>query len=196
MNATFTSRGFLCRCFCLACLAGMLLPIEIANGQSTTNVQRANTVLDFALAEGGVLSGEVRDTAGRPLENIRVSISTGGTQIATTQTNSEGLFSIGELREGQHVLTAADQSFGYRLWPSDAAPPGAETYAVIIIDREEVVYSEPTRGPVQQRPPLRRGLLRRVFANYPLLTTAALVGAGIGSGIAIGSSGSPTPASP
>ncbi|MEI7780574.1 MAG: carboxypeptidase-like regulatory domain-containing protein [Planctomycetota bacterium] len=196
MNTTFTSRELLSRSFRLACVAGLLLPIGIANGQAPTNVQRTNSVLDFALAEGGVLNGEVRDTAGTLLENIRVTVSSGGVQIATTQTNAQGQFSFGDLREGQHVLSAANRSISYRFWQSDAAPPGAETYAVIIIDREEVVYSQPTRGPVQQRPPLRRGLLRRVFARYPLLTTAALVGAGIGSGIAIGSSGSSTPASP
>ena len=42
----------------------------------------------------------------------------------------------------------------------------------------------------------RRGFLGRAFANYPILTTAALLGAGIGSGIAIGSSSSSTPATP
>ena len=50
--------------------------------------------------------------------------------------------------------------------------------------------------PVQNGYSPRQGFLGRAFANYPLLTAAGLLGAGIGSGIAIGSSSSDTPASP
>ncbi|MFM7034257.1 MAG: carboxypeptidase-like regulatory domain-containing protein [Planctomycetia bacterium] len=150
---------------------------------------------NFVLDEGGVMNGEVRSSSGQPLSNARVSILQGGRQVAVTQTNAEGMFSIGGLREGEHVLQAANQSLVYRFWQPGSAPPNSENFASIVYRPEEVAYSQP--APSRPGPAPRRGFLRRSFANYPVLTTAALLGAGIGSGIAIGSSGGgSTPASP
>ena len=62
-------------------------------------------------------------------------------------------------------------------------------------------FAEPTGDVVQvqqrsygQARPRRSRIgarLSRVFANYPVLATTALIGAGIGAGIAIGSNGRP-----
>ena len=169
-----------------ACVASLLVPAS-AQAQGVP-------VRNFALAPDGVMNGEVRNSAGQPLANQRVTVSQNGRQVAVTQTNSDGTFSIGGLREGQHVVSTGNQAIGYRFWQEGTAPPNAEGFATLTT-REEVVYAEPVR---QSAPPARRGgFLRRSFANYPVLTTAALLGAGIGSGIAIGSSGGgSTPASP
>lgn len=169
------------------CLVSVVIPGRSAYAQSSS-------VRNFVLGEGGVMNGEVRNASGQPLSNARVTISQNGRQVAVTQTSPEGMFSIGGLREGQHVLSAGNQSIVYRFWQEGTAPPNSEGYATITL-REDVVYAEPVRRAAPA--PRRGGFLRRSFANYPVLTTAALLGAGIGSGIAIGSSGgSSTPASP
>lgn len=168
------------------CIASMVVTNRAAHAQGSS-------VRNLALDEGGVMNGEVRSASGQPLSNARVSISQGGQQVAVTQTNAEGMFSIGGLREGEHVLRACNQSIVYRLWQAGSAPPNTENFASVMCQPEQVAYSQPARS---QPTPRRGGFLRRSFANYPVLTTAALLGAGIGSGIAIGSSGGSTPASP
>ncbi|MFM8633614.1 MAG: hypothetical protein ACKOEX_02200 [Planctomycetia bacterium] len=122
-------------------------------------------------------------------------MSQGGRQVAVTQTDAQGMFSIGGLREGDHLVSACNRATAYRLWSQASAPQGSESFAELLCVPEEVAYSQP--APSRPGPAPRRGFLRRSFANYPVLTTAALLGAGIGSGIAIGSSGGgSTPASP
>lgn len=168
---------------------------SVLMGEVTAHAQGA-AVRNFVLGEGGVMNGDVRNAAGQPLSNARVTVSQSGQQVAVTQTDQEGMFSIGGLREGQHVVTAGNESRVYRFWNPESAPPQAESFAQFSWQPEEVVYSRP-QAPVRSQPVRRGGFLRRSFATYPVLTTAALLGAGIGSGIAIGSSGGgSTPASP
>lgn len=153
---------------------------------------------DVLLENGSTLRGIVTDRAGNPVPNTNVRILSNGSEIASVQSDSAGRFQVDGMREGEHVVEGAGNSVPYRLWRPETAPPGVTDQAQLIVERG-VVY-EPAQ-PVYQptsRPPAapRRGFLGRAFANYPLLTTAALLGAGIGSGIAIGSSSDSTPASP
>lgn len=155
-------------------------------------------VRDVLLENGGTLRGIVTDRAGNPVPNTNVRILSNGSQVATVQSDSAGRFQVDGMREGEHVVEGAGNSVDYRLWRPETAPPGVAEEAQLIVDRG-VVY-EPAQPAYQptSRPPTapRRGFMGRAFANYPLLTTAALLGAGIGSGIAIGASSNSTPATP
>ena len=97
------------------------------------------------------------------------------------------------------------KSLPFRFWEADKAPPGAKPEITLVARQvpaddgavQFIPEAQPAPiVPVQNGYSPRQGFLGRAFANYPLLTAAGLLGAGIGSGIAIGSSSSDTPATP
>ena len=159
---------------------------------------KAARPLDVRLGAEGELNGVVRDAQGRVQPGVAVAVFHDGSEIATTETDAEGLFSVGGLRRGNHVILAQQTENPVRLWPENTAPPQAVQTPVITADEE---FAEPTGDVVQvqqrsygQARPRRSRIgarLSRVFANYPVLATTALIGAGIGAGIAIGSNGRP-----
>lgn len=151
-------------------------------------------VRDVLLQNGTILNGIVTDRAGNPVPYTDVRILSNGAQVATVQSDAAGRFRVEGMREGEHVVEGGDDSVTYRLWRPETAPPGVLDEAHLYVERP-VAY-EPTQPAYQPASTPRRGFLGRAFANYPILTTAALLGAGIGAGIAIGSGSNPTPASP
>ena len=163
---------------------------------------------DIVLGPNGTFSGVVKDVNGRAKSAEIVTVGFSGAEVATVQTLEDGRFTIEGLREGSHVVKTSGTSFPVRFWEADKAPPTADS-GITLVSRqvpagEEAVIQEfvPEQPPVQYQPAPsrgyapRRGFLGRAFANYPILTTAALLGAGIGSGIAIGASSDSTPATP
>jgi hypothetical protein len=182
------------RCF------SMVLTMLSLCCSTTLSAAQVGSVLaeaqDVTLENGTILNGVVTDRAGNPVPNSAVRVLSNGSEIATTQSDAAGRFSVGGMREGEHVVEGAGNSVTYRLWRPDTAPPGAVGDARLIVDRGGVVYepSTPSYQPASATRPMsappRRGFLGRAFANYPILTAAGLLGAGIGSGIAIGSNSS------
>ena len=163
---------------------------------------------DIVLGPNGTFSGVVKDVNGRAKSAEIVTVGFSGAEVATVQTLEDGRFTIEGLREGSHVVKTSGTAFPVRFWQADKAPPTADS-GITLVSRqvpagEEAVIQEfvPEQPPVQYQPAPsrgyapRRGFLGRAFANYPILTTAALLGAGIGSGIAIGASSDSTPATP
>ena len=163
---------------------------------------------DIVLGPNGTFSGVVKDVNGRAKSAEIVTVGFSGAEVATVQTLEDGRFTIEGLREGSHVVKTSGTAFPVRFWEADKAPPTADS-GITLVSRqvpagEEAVIQEfvPEQPPVQYQPAPsrgyapRRGFLGRAFANYPILTAAALLGAGIGSGIAIGASSDSTPATP
>jgi hypothetical protein len=175
---------------------------------SATTAEAATpaAVKDIKLGPNGSLTGVVKDANGRAKAAEIVTVGFSGAEVATVQTLEDGRFTIEGLREGSHVVKTSGTQFPVRFWEGDKAPPTADS-GITLVSRqvpadEGAVVQEfvPEQPPVQYNPAPsrgyapRRGFLGRAFANYPILTTAALLGAGIGSGIAIGSSSDSTPA--
>lgn len=166
---------------------------------------------DIVLGPNGTFSGVVKDVNGQAKSAAIVTVGFSGAEVATVQTLEDGRFTIEGLREGSHVVKTSGTAFPVRFWEADKAPPTADS-GITLVSRqvpagEEAVVQEfvPEEQPVQGYDPAyqpsrgyapRRGFLGRAFANYPILTTAALLGAGIGSGIAIGAGIDSTPATP
>ena len=148
-------------------------------------------VIDFRLGDGGLLVGEVRNQAGKLLPGRTVRVLFEGNEVATTRTDSRGMFRVSGLREGEHDVEVCDCAKRYRLWSNASAPPESEQCAKLVCCEEVAVA--PRRVPR----PRRLGPLASAFATYPIATTA-LIGAGIGSAIAIPLSlgGGGEPASP
>ena len=181
--------------------------VSFAAPPAVINAQPA-AAKDIVLGPNGSFSGVVKDVNGRAKSAEIVTVGFSGAEVATVQTLEDGRFTIEGLREGSHVVKTSGTSFPVRFWEADKAPPTADS-GITLVSRqvpagEEAVIQEfvPEQPPVQYQPAPsrgyapRRGFLGRAFANYPILTTAALLGAGIGSGIAIGSSSDSTPATP
>lgn len=172
-------------------------PVAISKGKAE--------VIDVALGKQGTLIGIVKDIAGKAKSHALVSVGYAGKEVAAVETLDDGSFVVEGLREGTHVIQASGRKSAFRFWESDKAPPGATPKITLVarqVPADEGVVPfipEPQPAPlvpVQRGYSPRRGFLGRAFANYPLLTSAGLLGAGIGSGIAIGSGINDEPASP
>lgn len=172
----------------------IMLSLVVAPVRGFSQTVAVPEVRDVVLQNGSVLDGVVTDRAGNPVPYTDVRILSNGTQVASVQSDAAGRFRVEGMREGEHVVEGGDDSVTYRLWRPETAPPGALDQAQLYVERP-VAY-EPTQPVYRPASTPRRGFLGRAFANYPILTTAALLGAGIGAGIAIGSGSNPTPASP
>ena len=160
---------------------------------------------DIALGPNGTLSGLVKDSSGQAKSAEIVTVGFSGNEVAKVQTLKDGRFTIEGLREGTHVVKASGSSFPVRFWQADKAPPSADS-GITLVSRQvpagdEIVLVPNDNQPIQYTPVQnaggsRGGFFGRAFANYPLLSTAALLGAGIGTGVAIGTSSDSSPATP
>lgn len=162
---------------------------------------------DIVLGQDGSLTGYVRDANGRGKGNETVMVTFAGSPVAAVQTMEDGKFTISGLRAGTHSINASGTSWPVRLWQPQTAPPSAKAGVTLVSHQMpaggcDQVVLVPNDPPVPCNPAPRHaharraGFLGRAFANYPVLTTAALLGAGIGAGIAIGTGSDSTPASP
>lgn len=161
------------------CTGGLAMSSPVVRAADGVVAATPAAATDVALAEGGVLTVRVIDSAGNPAGGRRVRVLAQGAQVAAVTTDSSGTFQVSGLREGLHEVEACSTKICVRLWNEGVAPPHAEPVACIVCDTEGEAYCQPRR-PTQPR----RGPLQRAFACYPLATTA-LIGAGIGAAIAI-----------
>ncbi len=161
-------------------------------------------VTDVVLGSKGTLTGLVKDVAGKAKSHALVSIGYSGNEVAAVETLDDGSFVVEGLREGIHVVQASGKKSTFRFWESDKAPPGAKPEITLVArqvpadDGAVQFIPDPQPAPYVpvQQTRRRGGFLGRAFANYPILTAAGLLGAGIGSGIAIGSGINDSPATP
>ena len=190
----------------IACTASMLATTT-ATFAETPIVNAAETkaeVTDVVLGTKGTLMGLVKNMSGDAEGHQLVTIGYSGNEVAAVETLDDGSFVVEGLREGTHVIQASGKKSTFRFWEADKAPPGAKPEITLVarqVPADDAVQFIPEGQPapivpVQNGYSPRQGFLGRALANYPLLTAAGLLGAGIGSGIAIGSSSSDTPASP
>ena len=191
----------------IACTASMLATTT-ATFAETPIVNATETkaeVTDVVLGTKGTLMGLVKNMSGDAKGHQLVTIGYSGNEVAAVETLDDGSFVVEGLREGTHVIQASGKKSTFRFWEADKAPPGAKPEITLVarqVAADEVQFIPDAQPapivPVQNGYSPRQGFLGRAFANYPLLTAAGLLGAGIGSGIAIGSgtSSSDTPASP
>lgn len=118
----------------LAILAalGLLRPtVAQANGPAPQPVGRVAasepmaTVVDVALQAGGTLSGVATRSTGQPSAAATVIVSRQGTTIATTRTQQDGTFSVGNLSGGIYEIHCEQGLTVCRCWTPQAAPPAA-----------------------------------------------------------------------
>jgi hypothetical protein len=121
---------------------------------------------DVQLGPTGTLKGQVVDTSGLPVSEMRVVLWSNRQAVAGTQLNARGQFEFGRLEQGLYVISVGDAVGVYRFWEPGAAPPSAGRDLLIF-------YQGPTvRG--QCCPP---GECFAWFTKHPLLTASAIAAA-------------------
>jgi hypothetical protein len=86
---------------------------------------------DVALADGGVLTGRVLDAQGGPRQKCLVSVCLPHGVVAAAETDTNGLFSIRNLRGGAYAIKTEKVTDVYRLWAPSTAPPAAQNCLTI-----------------------------------------------------------------
>ena len=126
---------------------------------------KSASILDVALAQSGVLSGQVVNTQGAPQADTKVSVQAGGKEIAAAVTAQQGQFAVNNLRGGNYTIAAGDSMGAYRLWTAGAAPPAAKP-GVLLVSGRQIARGQSAGFPT------RTGLI-------VLGTAAAIVTAGV-----------------
>jgi hypothetical protein len=109
---------------------GMCVP-ELALAAPTPATPAAPAVVDVALANGGVLHGQLIDLQGGNATGVPVSVKAKNKEIVRTVTAKDGHFTIPGLRGGVYQVAAGKGQGVYRLWTAKAAPPSAQKNAIV-----------------------------------------------------------------
>lgn len=89
-------------------------------------------VTDVALATGGVLKGRFVDRQGKGIASAPVMVVHNGKEVASATTDTEGRFTVKNLRGGEHQVVMAQYVQPCRLWSEKTAPPAAKTESLIV----------------------------------------------------------------
>lgn len=98
-------------------------------------------VHDVALSGDGMLRGALSNSAGKPQPDTEIKVLRAGEVIATATSDSEGRFSVPEMRPGLYEINTARSCGLYRVWQPSTAPPVANQ-AVLIVERDRVLRAQ------------------------------------------------------
>ena len=119
----------------LACL-GLMIPRPALATEPAP--QTNNKVADVALANGGVLHGQVVNAQGAPVAKVEVRAATQGNFVGTAMTDDQGQFAIADLRGGVYHVGTVQNGYAFRIWDANTAPPVAQPAALIVTGEETV----------------------------------------------------------
>jgi hypothetical protein len=88
-------------------------------------------VVDIAMADGGVLHGQVVDLQKGGAAGMPVTVRTQNNEVAKTTTQKDGRFTIQGLRGGVYQVAAGQGQGVFRVWTANAAPPSAQPRAIV-----------------------------------------------------------------
>lgn len=97
----------------------------------TLAAEPAPAVSDVALADDGVLHGQVVNAQGIGAAGLPVYLRTQDRDVATASTAADGTFTVQGLRGGVYQLSTLQGRGVYRLWSPGTAPPAATNSAVV-----------------------------------------------------------------
>jgi hypothetical protein len=92
----------------------------------------APMVLDVALAEGGLLLGQVVDPQGQPVADAPVAVLYQGKEVAKTTSDATGNFAVSGLKGGAHVVQSGEHGGICRMWSPQTAPPSANRQVLLV----------------------------------------------------------------
>ena len=128
----------------VSCL-GLVLPVHVswAAGQAGTFRQSAATtmpmVVDVRLGAGGVLQGRVVDAQGIGAARMSVLVRQVEGDLAKTETDQHGDFTIRGLRGAVYQVVAGSSARVIRAWAPQTAPPAAHDSVLVVVGQEVVL---------------------------------------------------------
>lgn len=170
-------------------IVGMLLSqrhMVIAAAMDDAPATAKQQPVDLALANDGVLQGQLVDGSGTAISQRQIAIWSNGQQVAQVDTQIDGTFCVRGLRGGVHVLTTDQVGTVCRFWSEGTAPPSAARQLLVIND------ATVARGQTMLKP---KSGWYSFFMTRPLLTvgvvaTAIAVPVGIAANSGRNKSGS------
>lgn len=96
---------------------------------------------DVVLQADGTLMGRIINSEGRAIDGAVVTLADHRDVLGQTTTDAEGVYRFSLERGGVYRLTAGQTSREFRVWPPQAAPPGAGRYATLV-DGKQVVRGQ------------------------------------------------------
>lgn len=133
---------------------------------STRGEKPVTAVMDIALRDQGVLTGQVTTEDGKPLAGVPVALEVGGGVVANTTTDPHGAFSLASLRGGVYQVTIPGACQTCRLWAPWTAPPAASPVLRLVIRPQLARGQSPSRS---------RGFLVQPLIVGGLVATAVAV---------------------
>ncbi len=158
-------------------------PTAITPTETTRQVVQAPA--DVALAEGGIVSGQVVDTAGQPQAGVPVILHTANKDVAKVHTDEQGNFRVASLQGGVYRVSTKGNEGVYRFWSPRTAPPGSQT-GLNLVSGQNVFRGQVGGGPFTS--------MGQWIAEHPILT-GGIVAAAIAIPLALDDDDDP-PASP
>lgn len=114
----------------LLALLGLLTPAPLR----AANPLRASGISDVALADGGVLHGQLLDQQGSARAGVGVHCVSSGQVIGQTRTDAAGRFQFSGLKGGVVQIQSPLGGGVYRCWAHRTAPPSARNAVLIVQD--------------------------------------------------------------
>ncbi len=136
-DVTMRSRFICAIAVSLLIPPGTLLSADTVATSSESSSSAPLTLKNVELATGGVLNGQLIDTAGNPMVAVTVSLMMGDTVLKVT-TDMNGRFAVGHLKGGTCIIGVDDASYACRLWHEGTAPPNAIDSIAVVQDRNIV----------------------------------------------------------
>ncbi|TWU23683.1 carboxypeptidase-like regulatory domain-containing protein [Bythopirellula polymerisocia] len=169
--SSFCSKSFQRKVTWVASVALVAQPQLLTAAQPAAITPTANTrqVIeaphDVALADGGTVTGQVVDTAGKPQANMPVTLNSSNKEIARVHTDAEGNFRVASLQGGvYHVATNGNEGV-YRFWAPRTAPPGSQT-GLNLVSGQNVYRGQVGGGPFTS--------IGQWIAEHPIMTAAGV----------------------
>ncbi len=98
-------------------------------------------IADVALAEGGVLSGQVLSAEGAAMPQAPVAILSGGREVVRIASADDGTFAVSGLKGGVYEVATPGQHGVFRFWSPQTAPPTAGN-GVMLVSGNEIVRGQ------------------------------------------------------
>ena len=115
---------------------GMMIPNApaIAAGQAQGQVKNVDAkIFDIALSQGGTFKGRVVDHTGTAMEGAAVSIKQNNKEVASSITDKNGSFAVGNLKSGVYTVSSGATEGTYRVWAEKSAPPSAKEQSLLVM---------------------------------------------------------------
>jgi hypothetical protein len=138
---------------------------QVAKSPAVVARSAVTAPADVALQEGGVLTGQVVNTAGQPQAFTPVSLVTSGKEIARATTDSQGQFRVASLKGGVYQVSTNGSQGVYRFWAPRTAPPTSIS-GLNLVSGQEVLRGQMGGGPFSA--------MGQWIAEHPIITAGAI----------------------